>query len=214
MEKADEQVLRDRLAQAEKALERSERLVVASRYAGAIMHEVNNPLKAIINIVYLTKIQKSNPNQVFENMCVIEEQLKLLSRVTARALTFHREQADARWLDLVDIAESALRLHADKLSRHSIAIDRQFRGPACATVFGSEILQVLSNLILNAVDALPTGTGRIAIRVKNSHQAVHILISDNGSGIPDKFASRLFEPTSQAKILAPVLAFGFPRESS
>jgi signal transduction histidine kinase len=198
MEKANK-ILRDRLDQAEKALERSERLATASRYAGAIMHEVNNPLEAITNLVYLTKLQKSNADQVFANMCVVEEQLRTLGRVTSRALTFHREQKDANEIDLVDIAESALRLHADKLARHRITIDRQFRGPALATVFGSEILQVLSNLILNAVDALPLGTGRISVRVKRNSQSVHILISDNGAGIPDKFAYWLFEPYVTSK---------------
>ena len=74
--KDDEQTLRERLNQAEMALERSERLAVASRYAGAIMHEVNNPLEAITNLVYLTKLQKDSPHQVLENMLVIEEQLK------------------------------------------------------------------------------------------------------------------------------------------
>jgi signal transduction histidine kinase len=198
MEKAN-RILGDRLEKAEKALERCERLALASRYAGAIMHEVNNPLEAITNLVYLTKLQKSNADQVVANMCVIEEQLKALGRVTSRALTFHREHGDAKEIDLVDIAESALRLHADRLARHSITIDRQFRGPALAAVSGSEILQVLSNLILNAVDALPLDTGRISVRVKRNSQSVHILISDNGSGVPDKFASRLFEPYVTSK---------------
>jgi signal transduction histidine kinase len=200
MEKANEQTLQERLNQAERALERSERLALANRYAGAIMHEVNNPLEAITNLVYLTKIQKGDPKQVFENMLVIEGQLETLGRVTSQALTFHREQAEAKEFDLVDIAESALRLHADKLSRHQINIDRQFQGPARATVFGSEILQVLSNLILNAVDALPRDEGRISIRVKRSGQLVHILVSDNGEGIPDDFSSRLFEPYVTSKI--------------
>jgi signal transduction histidine kinase len=200
MEKTNEQTLRERLNQAEKALERSERLAVASRYAGAIMHEVNNPLEAITNLVYLTKIQKGDPRQVFENMLVIEEQLATLGRVTSQALTFHREHAEAKEFDLVDIAESALQLHADKLARHQISIDRQFQGPARATVFGSEILQVLSNLILNAVDALPRGEGRISVRVKSTGQSVHILVSDNGEGIPDEFSSRLFEPYVTSKI--------------
>jgi signal transduction histidine kinase len=200
MDKANEQTLRERLHQAEMALERSERLAVGSRYAGAIMHEVNNPLEAITNLVYLTKIQKDIPHQVFENMLVIEEQLKTLGRVTSQALTFHREHAEAKESDLVDIAESALRLHADKLARHRITIDRQFRGPAKATVFGSEILQVLSNLILNAVDALPRGEGRMSVRVRSSGQRVHILVSDNGEGIPDNFSSRLFEPYITSKI--------------
>ena len=99
-----------------------------------MMHEVNNPLEAITNLVYLTKIQKGNPKQVVENMLVIEEQLETLGRVTSQALTFHREQAEAKEFDLVDIAESALRLHPDKLTRHQISIDRQFLGPARATV--------------------------------------------------------------------------------
>jgi C4-dicarboxylate-specific signal transduction histidine kinase len=200
MEKANEDELRERLHQAEMALERSERLAVASRYAGAIMHEVNNPLEAITNLVYLTKTQKDAPHQVLENMLVIEEQLKTLGRVTSQALTFHREHTEAKEFDLVDIAESALRLHADKLARHRISVDRQFKGSSNATVFGSEILQVPSNLILNAVDALPRGEGRISVRVRSSGQRVHILISDNGEGIPDKFSSRLFEPYLTSKI--------------
>jgi len=200
MEEANEQTLLDRLKQAETALERSERLAVANRYAGAIIHEVNNPLEAITNLVYLTKIQKDRPRKVLENMLVIEEQLKTLGRVTNQALTFHREHAEAKEFDLVDIAESALRLHADKLARHQINVDRQFRGPAKASVFGSEILQVLSNLILNAVDALPRGEGRISIRVRSKGERVHLLISDNGGGIPEKFSSRLFEPYITSKI--------------
>ena len=74
--------LKARLKMVERALERSERLAVASRYAGAIMHEVNNPLEAITNLVYLTKSAKDNPAQVLENMVVIEDQLKMLGRVT------------------------------------------------------------------------------------------------------------------------------------
>ncbi len=163
------------------------------------MHEVNNPLEAITNLVYLTKIQKSNPKQVLKNMLVIEEQLATLGRVTRQALTFHRDQGEAKEFDLVDIAESALRLHADKLAKHRISIDRQFRGPATASVVGSEIMQVLSNLILNAVDALPRGEGRISVRVKSTGQSVHILVSDNGEGIPVTFASRLFEPYVTSK---------------
>jgi signal transduction histidine kinase len=153
--KSNEQMLQERLDLAERALEKSERLAVASRYAGAIMHEVNNPLEAITNLVYLTKTQKEDSAQVLDNMLVIEEQLQILGKVTRQALTFHREHTDARECDLVEIAESALKLHADKLHRHGITVDRQFRGPASANVFGSEILQVISNLVLNAVDALP-----------------------------------------------------------
>jgi signal transduction histidine kinase len=66
-------------------------------------------------------------------------------------------------------------------------------------VFSSELLQVISNLILNAVDALPKNDGRICVRVKQRHESIHITIADNGSGIPKRFASRLFEPYITSK---------------
>jgi signal transduction histidine kinase len=200
MQDTGPKTVEERLAQAEQALERSERLAVASRYAGAIVHEVNNPLEAITNLVYLTKAQKDDPNQVYENMLIIEEQLRTLGRVTNQALTFHREQAEAKDFNLVEIAESALKLHADKLIRHGITVERRFLGPAIARVYGSEILQVVSNLILNAVEALPRGQGRLCVRVGRHSQSVHITISDNGPGIPERFAARLFEPYVTSKI--------------
>lgn len=189
----------DRLRQAENALERSERLAVASRYAGAIMHEVNNPLEAITNLVYLTKLQKDEPEQVLQNMLVIEEQLQTLGRVTSQALTFHREQPEARDTDLVHIAESALKLHANKLSRHGIRVNRRFRGPAVARVHGSEILQVVSNLILNAIDVLPHGEGQIHVCVKACPAFVHLTVVDNGPGVPESFETTLFDPYITSK---------------
>jgi signal transduction histidine kinase len=100
--------LEQRLPRVEEALERCERMTLANRYAGAIMHEVNNPLEAIANLVYLTKTQKNDPDVVSGNMEIVEQQLAILSQVTSQALTFHRVQAEARDWDLVEIAESAM----------------------------------------------------------------------------------------------------------
>ena len=195
-----EQAVEERLRQAECALERSERLAVASRYASAVMHEVNNPLEAITNLVYLTKLQKTDPEQVLQNMLVIEEQLQTLGRVTSQALTFHREQPEAKDTDLVHIAESALKLHACKLAGQGVRVRRRFRGPAVARVYGSEILQVVSNLILNAIDVLPRGEGKICICVKAYPQRVHLTVADNGPGVPEHFETKLFEPYVTSKV--------------
>jgi signal transduction histidine kinase len=86
--------------------------------------------------------------------------LQTLGWVTKQVLAFHREHSEAGTFDLVDIADSALKLHAQKLHKHGVKIDRQFRGPASTRVFGHEILQVLSNLILNAVDACRRKSGK------------------------------------------------------
>lgn len=94
------QSLQQKLDQTEQALERCEKIALATRYAGAIMHEVNNPLEAITNLVYLTKIQKDNPEQVIGNMEIVEKQLQTLGRVTKQALTFHRQETETtEWDD-------------------------------------------------------------------------------------------------------------------
>lgn len=122
-----------------------------------------------------------------------------MGRVTCRTLTFHRKQLEPNDFDLVDIAESALKLHAEKLRRHGVSVDRDFHGPAIAKVLDSEILQVISNLILNAVESLPRGEGRICIRVKPYSETIHITIANNGGGVPEEFASRLFQPHVTSK---------------
>ena len=174
-------------------------MALASRFAGAVMHEVNNPLEAITNLVYLTKTRKDDPALVSENMEIIEQQLAILSKVTSQALTFHRTQAEAQDWDLVAIAESALKLHAAKIGRHRVTVDSKFRRPAVTRVFGTEILQVASNLILNALDALPREKGRLSFRVRIHGDAIHMTLSDNGSGIPAHIAKRLFEPCMTTK---------------
>jgi signal transduction histidine kinase len=174
-------------------------MAVASRYASAIMHEVNNPLEAVTNLVYLTKLERHDPQQVHVNMVVIEEQLKTLGRVTSKSLTFHREQSEAKDHDLVEIAEAALKLHSERLERHGIKVERRYRGPVVARVFGSEILQVVSNLILNATEVLDRGQGRICVRVKTCPKCAHMTFTDNGPGIPDRFAAQIFQPYVTSK---------------
>ena len=191
--------LQEKLARVERALERSERMALASRFAGAIMHEVNNPLEAITNLVYLAKEQRRDPDQVLEYMVTIEKQLQVLGRVTSQALSYHREQAEPKAFDLVSIAQAALKLHADKLARHGVAVERDFRGPAVTDVRANEILQVISNLILNAVDALPRDAGRISIRAGCCSGCVYLAVADNGSGIHPSYANRLFEPYLTSK---------------
>ena len=132
-------------------------------------------------------------------MLVIEDQLKTLGKVTSQALTFHRGQQTAKAIDLVEIAESARKLHSNKFIRHRVVVERRLRGPAIAKVFGSEILQVVSNLILNAVDAFGGEEGTVCIGVKTCPQCGHITVSDNGPGIPESFAARLFGPYVTSK---------------
>lgn len=185
--------------QLEAALERCESHGLANRYASAVMHEVNNPLEAITNLVYLTTTNKNDPAVVAENMKTIEQQLALLSKVTGPALAFHRKEVAPKEWDLVEIAESALKLHAVKIARRGALTHTKFDRQARVQVVGTEILQVASNLILNAIDAIPEVGGHIHVRVRTHGRYVHMVIADNGGGIPPHIAPRLFEPFFTSK---------------
>ena len=173
--------LQIRLQAAEEALQRCERLAVASRYAGAVMHEVNNPLEALTNLVYLTRQTKSGPQKVDENMEIAEKQLQNLASITRKTLSFYRDQTEARDFDLVDIAESALRIHAERARKQRISVHMKTDDPAFASVFASEILQILSNFIVNSLDALPTEGGVLCVRVRNMGDRVHVIVAHNTS---------------------------------
>jgi len=199
MTELNQQMLRDRLNRAETALERCERMAIASRYASAVMHEVNNCLEAITNLVYLTKLGAAIPEEVIGNMVSIDQQLSIVGRVTRQALSFHRDVNEMKDIDLVDLAQAALKLHADRILRHRVIVETRFADSAVVRVHQSEILQVISNLLLNALDAVPTGAGRLSVQVTSDHFSVGLVISDNGQGISDDLAKDLFEPYVTSK---------------
>jgi signal transduction histidine kinase len=201
MSRSEEQTLQEKLQLAEEALERSERMAVANRFAGAIMHEVNNPLEAITNLVFLTKLNAGDRAQVLENMETIDQQLSTLGAVTRRSLKFHHDHSILTECDLVEVAKSALKIHADKIRRHHISVDPLFCESARAFIYEAEILQVISNLLLNALEALSTCTNnrRLLIRVAQTGATAHITIADSGPGIPESFKRNLFQAYQTSK---------------
>lgn len=186
--------LRERLSLAEECLRQSERLAIAGRFAGAVLHEVNNPLEALTNLVYLTKQDAHNPDTVRRNMLVAEAQLDRLGEIARKTLSFYREQSEAKDFDLVEIAESALRIHAHRLAAGSIELRKDLPEKLMVKALGGEMLQVLTNFILNAIDAMPEKGAVLCLRLRNDKERAHITISDNGHGIHPSVRKRLFEP--------------------
>lgn len=188
-----------RLHLLEESLQKSEKLAIAGRYAGAVMHEVNNPLEAIGNLVFLTKNLANAGPEVRQNMQVVESQLARLGEITRKTLSFYREEAEAKDFDLVEIAESALGIHLQRRPSKVITITREF--PESVVVYGraGEILQVVSNLLLNSLQALPAEDARIRLRIRKVGNQVNITIADNGHGIPRSLHDSLFRPHTTAR---------------
>ena len=104
---------------------RCERLSIANNFAAAVMHEVNNPLEAITNLVYLA--QREEPGQPIKDYLEqIQEQMAMLTAVARSSLTFYRGQDQPRSLDLVHIAESALKLHGARLKAAGVQISTRY----------------------------------------------------------------------------------------
>jgi len=163
------------------------------------MHEVNNPLEALTNLVYLTKNLADEPQSVRENMALAEKQLSYLSSVARKTLSFYRDQAEARDFDMVDIAESALKIHAERARKQNVAVQMTTDGPAYAPVFASEILQILSNFIINSFDALPNEGGVLRVRVRKAGDFVIITVADNGKGIEENIYKSMFSAHNTSK---------------
>lgn len=188
-----------RLKVVEEALQRCEMLAVASHFAGAIMHEVNNPLEALTNLVYLTKQTPNDAEQVLLNMEIADSQLVRLGEITRKTLSFYKAQPEARDLDLIDLAESALTIHAHRIGSQDVELRKCVQNPAVARIFAGEILQVLSNLILNSLDALPQSGAILCLRVRTCCEMVRITISDNGMGVDPAIYKNLFQANCSSK---------------
>lgn len=211
VENSDEQDLREQLRLAQEALQRSERFALAGRFSGAIMHEINNPLEAITNLVYLAKLEAHDPERVKYYAQQAEEQLQLVRTIARQTLSFYREQRTAHDVDLVELLESALRIHTKYLLEKQVDIQRRL--PETLVIQGNsgELLQVLSNLVVNALEAL-SHRGRLYLRARSSDEEVQLTVADNDAASAKSSVGTCLCPFTPAKVRRePALVFGFPR---
>lgn len=132
-------------------------------------------------------------------MQVIESQLARLGEITRKSLAFYREDVEYKTFDLVDIAETAIGLHLHGLPAGRITVSKEFPKGAAVRGREGEILQVLSNPLLNALQALPEKGARFRLRIRVGGKRVHLAIADNGHGIPTALRPNLFQPFATGK---------------
>ncbi|WP_158749115.1 sensor histidine kinase [Acidobacterium sp. S8] len=185
--------LEARLAMAAEALRKSEERSTAGQLALEVMHEIRNPLEALGNITYLTRECADDPAEVRNYMHLAEEQMASLNQIANQTLSFARTSQVPRPIDLVGLAEAALRIHQRAIAAKKIRLLKELPERIVAEVHTGQMLQVVSNLILNAVDALPE-EGILSLRVRKRDGEVHFVIADNGHGIPKEHSSEIFKP--------------------
>ena len=181
----------------EEALRRSEKLATAGRLTAAIAHEINNPLEAVTNLLYLARRDPTRSDQHLE---MAEREVLRVADIAQQALGFVRDVSDAKPLNVSSTLEEVLQLYAVKITTKKIDMLKELDENCEISGFAGELRQLFSNLIVNAVDAMPPG-GRLRLRVSRSQErsgnqrtGVRIVCADNGSGIPQADRGRIFEP--------------------
>ena len=188
-----------RVAQRTEALVRSEKLAAMGRLAGIIAHEINNPLEAISNALFLLREHPSLDNEARRFVSLAEQELTRVAHITRQTLSFYRESQEPVSVSIFEVLDNVLELQSHRLRASGIKLDKEFRSSLAIQGYPNELKQVFLNLIGNAIEAMREG-GRLRIRVdeqtepRTGRRGVKVSVCDTGSGIDSRYAKRIFEP--------------------
>lgn len=185
--------LESRLSEISEALRRAEERAAPGLLALELMHEIRNPLEAVGNLAYLAMEEADDGEAVRAYLRRIEEQLTTLNHIASQTLGFARTTNSPQQIRLATLAEAALRIHQSTMKAKQIRVVKDLPQEVTAQVYTTEMLQVMSNLIVNSLDALPRA-GTLWMRLRRRNREIHIVVADNGHGIPAEHIDQIFEP--------------------
>ena len=183
----------------EQILLQSEKLNAVGRLASSIAHEINNPLEAVTNLIYLAQSAAVN-QETRHYLATAEIELRRVSAIANQTLRFHRQSTNPTPVTAPGLIDATLPLYQSRISNAHVKVERRDRARRPVTCLDGEIRQVLSNLIANAVDALSATERRLLIRSRDStdwrtgRSGVTLTIADTGSGMSGDTISHVFEP--------------------
>jgi signal transduction histidine kinase/HAMP domain-containing protein len=184
----------------EEALRKTEKLAATGRLAASIAHEINNPLEAITNLLYLLSNHSDLQEPARSYVEMAEHEVRRISEITQQTLRFYRQSTLPARANLSELLDSVLSLHQGRIRNLGITVDRKYDSNTTLHCFAGELRQVFANLIGNAVDAMQQG-GRLTVRARRSRDwshpdrvGVRFQVADTGSGMPPHVIKRIFEP--------------------
>ncbi len=181
---------------AKDALIRTEKLSAAGRLAASIAHEINNPLEAVTNLLYLAR---SSRDRTQEFLAMADEELSRVTHMTKQTLGFYRDAGAPEAVDISAMVSGVLNIYQSKLKSKQLTVAKDLRADKRISTVAGEVRQVMSNLLANAIYASPQG-GIITIRTRhvrpdNSGAAgVQLTVADHGSGIDAALKNKIWEP--------------------
>ena len=188
------------LKRSEEVMRQAEKLNTAGRFAASMAHEINNPLAAVTNLIYLASRDVTLEAGTRAFLETADKELARISRIIAQTLRFHRQSTAPVLAGIANIMDSVFPLFASRLNADRVSLIREYSTTAELWCFNNELRHAFANLVGNALDATPQG-GTVRVRVKCGHRwngeakpGIVVTIADNGCGIPDSMRGRLFEP--------------------
>ena len=178
----------------EQSLLQAEKIAATGRMAATIAHEVNNPLEAVMNLLYLLRT-KITDDEGREFLATAEDELGRVSHIAKQTLGYYREHAAASLASVSDIADHALAIYKPRCTAAGITVRRSIRPSTKIVLRRGEIMQVISNLIANSIYAMSEG-GTLSLSVSDASsgdEGVVLTVEDDGAGIAPKDLPKVFD---------------------
>lgn len=183
----------------EEALRRSEKLAVTGRLAASIAHEINNPLEAITNLLFLLQNSNDLPDAAKQYVTMAEHEVQRIAEITQQTLRFYRQPTQPARVTMGELLDSVLNLYQGRIHALDLRVERDYDPGLSLFCFAGEIRQVFANLVGNSIDASSNG-GRLVIRARpsrdwrNPEQAgIRFAVADTGAGMAPEVLNRIFE---------------------
>lgn len=187
--------------QTEQALRTSEKLAVVGRLATTIAHEINNPLEAVTNLLYLARTGDALSEETQGYLDAADRELRRASAITSQTLRFQRQSSKPTEVQLRDLVDEVVSLMRGRLLNSSVTLELRMLAAKPVRCIEGEIRQVLLNLTTNAIDAMHgSGGGRLMIRTriatewKSGRRGVVLTVADSGPGMPVQVQAMIFNP--------------------
>ncbi len=183
----------------EEALRRSEKLAVTGRLAASIAHEINNPLEAITNLLFLLRGFNDLPESAQQYLAMTEHEVRRIAEITQQTLRFYRQPTQPARCTMTELLDSVLSLYQGRMNALDIRVERDYDPELSLFCFAGEIRQVIANLVGNSIDASSAG-GRLLVRARRSHDwknpeqaGIRFAIADTGAGMDTDVRQHIFE---------------------
>jgi PAS domain S-box-containing protein len=181
----------------ERLLVQSEKLSATGRMAASIAHEINNPLESLMNLVYLARQNAEPGSNVQGYLRTAEEELERVSHLARQTLGYYRDTTAPSEVLLHELIRNVLMVYNSRVISNGIAVDVRFNDLQRIVASKGEMLQVFSNIVANAIDAMSRGgTLSIATRkvISSRGDGLEVTIGDTGTGIRPEYLPKVFEP--------------------